>query len=129
MTLNEYQQQAMTTCTPSCDNAAYMLLNLQGEVGEFSGKVAKAIRKKQMDFLGNETTSTNHLTYRPDISDPDTIALIDHGLMLEAGDILWQLSGLCQVFGWTLEDVARANLEKLAHRQAEGTIIGDGDYR
>jgi hypothetical protein len=36
--------------------------------------------------------------------------------MHEAGDILWQLSGLCSVMGWSLEDVAKMNLEKLAKR-------------
>ena len=45
MTLNEYQQQAMTTCLPEAENFSYMMLNLVGEVGEFAGKVAKAIRK------------------------------------------------------------------------------------
>jgi hypothetical protein len=36
MTLNEYQQQAMSTCTQSCDNFGYMFLNLVGEVGELA---------------------------------------------------------------------------------------------
>ena len=45
MTLNEYQKKAMSTCMPSCNNFSYMALNLVGEVGEFVGKVAKAIRK------------------------------------------------------------------------------------
>ena len=50
MTLNEYQKQAITTCTESSENFAYMSLNLVGEVGEFMGKVAKAIRKERMDI-------------------------------------------------------------------------------
>ena len=48
MTLNEYQQQAMTTCLPEAENFTYMMLNLVGEVGEFASKVAKAIRKGNM---------------------------------------------------------------------------------
>lgn len=47
----------------------------------------------------------------------------------EAGDILWQLSGLCKVMGWSLEDVAQENLDKLASRQARGVIDGNGDNR
>ena len=47
--------------------------------------------------------------------------------MKEAGDILWQLSGLCHVMGWSLEDVAAKNLAKLAARKEAGTIDGDGD--
>lgn len=45
MTLQEYQERAMTTCMPTSENFAYMMLNLVGEVGEFVSKVAKAIRK------------------------------------------------------------------------------------
>ena len=47
----------------------------------------------------------------------------------EAGDILWQLSGLCHVMGWELEDVAQGNLDKLASRQERGVIDGNGDNR
>ena len=45
LTLNDYQERAMTTCMPTCENASYMLLNLVGEVGEFASKIAKHIRK------------------------------------------------------------------------------------
>ena len=45
MELNVYQKQAMETCMPTCDNISYMLLNLVGDVGGFSSKIAKAIRK------------------------------------------------------------------------------------
>ena len=48
MELNEYQQQAMSTCMPSCDNFGYMFLNLVGEVGELASKVAKGIRKEEV---------------------------------------------------------------------------------
>lgn len=48
MELNEYQEQAMTTCTESSQNFSYMMLNLVGEVGELASKVAKAIRKMKL---------------------------------------------------------------------------------
>lgn len=118
MTLNEYQKQAMTTCTDSSENFAYMSLNLVGEVGEFMGKVAKAIRKERMDI------DTNNLTL---YEDTPTVELND--LKCEAGDILWQLSGLCSVMGWSLEDIARLNLYKLASRKERGVIVGNGDNR
>ena len=41
--------------------------------------------------------------------------------------MLWQLSGLCEVMGWRLEEVAIGNLDKLAARKAAGTIDGNGD--
>ena len=47
----------------------------------------------------------------------------------EAGDILWQLSGLCYVMGWELEDVAQTNLDKLASRKERNVIDGNGDNR
>ena len=49
--MNEYQQKAMTTCMPTCNNIAYMTMNLCGEVGELHSKLAKAIRKGKL-FIG-----------------------------------------------------------------------------
>lgn len=39
MELNKYQERAMSTCMPSCENISYMLLNLVGEVGEFQARL------------------------------------------------------------------------------------------
>lgn len=119
MTLNEYQRLAMTTCMDSCDNISYMLLNLVGEVGEFASKVAKHIRKGEIVISNNKIRSY-----------PDTITIrAESDLQKEAGDCLWQLAGLCKVMGWSLEDVARENLDKLADRKARGVIDSDGDNR
>ena len=126
MQLNEYQEKAMTTCMESSNNFSYMFLNLVGEVGEFASKVAKAIRKEQVAIGGvydMGTSVSNDLIYKKHrvcIEQED-------GLKAEAGDILWQLSGLCAVMGWNLEDVAQMNLDKLAARKAVGTIDGNGD--
>lgn len=118
----------MSTCTESCDNFSYMMLNLVGEVGEFASKVAKAIRKDQAHI--------GHSSQQPDKESRlyfqcDSYDYIDqmHHLKLEAGDILWQLSGLAKQMGWTLQEVADLNLQKLASRQQRGKIIGDGDDR
>ena len=64
----------------------------------------------------------------PMMSLPQWVYMQDE-LKKEAGDILWQLSGLCHVMGWDLEDVARQNLQKLASRKERGVIDGDGDNR
>lgn len=134
MTLNEYQQQAMTTCMETCENFSYMFINLVGEVGEFASKVAKAIRKGQItiedcdvcaNFAKNPCVmicgDTEHInTVNPDLL-PE--------MRKEAGDILWQLTGLCKVMGWSLEDVAQENLDKLASRKQRHVIDGDGDNR
>jgi NTP pyrophosphatase (non-canonical NTP hydrolase) len=118
MTLNEYQKLAMTTCLPSSENFSYMMLNLVGEVGEFASKVGKAIRKGQAEICDNKLSM---------IGDTDMLYAQEQELKKEAGDILWQLSGVCSVLGWSLEDVAKMNLYKLAARQAFGTIDGNGD--
>ena len=95
-----------------------MMLNLVGEVGEFASKIAKAIRKNYVYFDGKEICVTG-----------EWFRSLETDLKAEAGDILWQLSGLCTVMGWTLEDVAQANLAKLADRKNRGVIVGNGDNR
>lgn len=117
MELNKYQELAMTTCMPSSNNFSYMMLNLIGEVGEFASKVAKAIRK------GNARVDENNLELT---EFPTCIEQADE-LKKEAGDIFWQFSGICTVMGWSLEDVAQQNLDKLSARKAAGTIDGNGD--
>lgn len=116
-----YQEQAMETCMPTCDNISYMLLNLVGEVGEFASKIAKGIRKGEMMI------KDNNLCLNPEKVTKESIARLDEPLMAEAGDILWQLSGLCAIMGWDLEGVAEYNLKKLAERKKNGTIAGNGD--
>lgn len=123
LTLNEYQKQAMTTCMPSSENFSYMFLNLVGEVGELASKVAKHIRKEKATIVENEFVlecETIEDAVRAD--DP-----IYDAIKKEAGDILWQLSGVCTIFGWSLNEVAQMNLDKLAARKAVGTIDGNGD--
>lgn len=127
MELNQYQEKAMTTCMPSSENFSYMFLNLVGEVGEFASKVAKAIRKEKVAVGWKEAikeADENNLF--PTCSYPEWKAM-DEELKKEAGDILWQLAGVCSVMGWSLEDVAQMNLDKLAARKVAGTIDGDGD--
>lgn len=127
LTLNEYQKRAMSTCMPSCENISYMLLNLVGEVGEFSSKIAKAVRKEQLKigwWEEGEEANENNLIPTGSFFEWDEIK---EELKKEAGDILWQLSGICTIMGWTLEDVGLGNLDKLAARKEAGTIVGNGD--
>ena len=124
MELNDYQNKAMNTCMDSCDNFSYMFINLVGEVGEFASKVAKAIRK--------DDASIGSKLYTSMPGDEDNLFIKSsyrEELMKEAGDILWQLSGLCSVMGWDLEQIAAMNLTKLASRQQRGVIDGNGDNR
>ena len=126
LTLNDYQEKAMSTCMPSCENISYMLLNLVGEVGELASKIAKNIRKENVYIGGQkDLKGLSRLCVYPHFI--DAMEDWDEELKKEAGDILWQLSGLCSVLGWSLEDIAQMNLDKLAARKAAGTIVGNGD--
>ena len=114
MELNEYQKQAMSTCTKSSNNDAYMILNLIGEVGEVCSKLAKLIRKEEANMNENQ--------FFIKVKDREPIAL-------ELGDVLWQLSGTCNSLGFSLEEVAQMNLSKLRSRKERNKIIGEGDKR
>src|SRR5215831_11954039 len=83
----------------------YPTLGLANEVGEVAGKVKKIFRDK-----GGQ------------ISEEDRRALKG-----ELGDVLWYLTQICTELDLTLEEVARANLEKLFSRQERGQIRGEGD--
>lgn len=119
----------METCMETCDNFSYMMLNLVGELGELSSKVAKAIRKGYINIYDNDVML-------PAVSngdvDPEVNEYLDElfqELQLEAGDILWELSGLCYIFGWRLDEIAQMNLDKLQSRKERGVIDGNGDLR
>lgn len=112
----------MSTCMPSCDNMAYMLLNLVGEVGEFASKLAKDIRKENIRIENNELIFTTKITLIEGFERVEEYKK-------EAGDMLWQLFGVFTAMGWKANDVAVGNLDKLADRKARGKIDGDGDNR
>lgn len=125
MKLSEYQQRAMTTCTESSNNFSYMMLNLVGEVGELASKVAKRIRKEHISVNDNILVNGN----KADMLNGNDWEDLFNEMRAEAGDVLWQLSGLCTVMGWSLEDIAEQNLVKLASRKERNVIVGDGDNR
>lgn len=122
LTLDEYQTKAMTTCMDSSKNISYMLLNLVGEVGEFSSKIAKGIRKEQVSIVDN------HLNLKV-IPTSAIVKEWSKGIKEELGDILWQLSGICSVMELKLSDIAAINLNKLSSRKERNVIDGDGDNR
>lgn len=122
MELNDYQQKAMSTCMESCENDAYMLLNLVAEVGEFAGKMAKHIRK------GEAVMGNNDFLFSKRIEIKQVNDYVEE-LQKEAGDIMWQIAGLCSIMGWDLEEICQANLDKLASRKERGVIDGEGDNR
>ena len=102
MLMEDYQELAWKTALESAKNPAYMVANLTSEAGEVAGKYAKWIRDGVLD---------------------------EAGMQKEVGDVLWQIAGLSTVMGWSLADVASQNLRKLAQRQINNSIGGNGDER
>lgn len=126
LTLNEYQDKAMSTCLPESDNLFYMLANLVGEVGEFASKAGKHMRKGKLHITTTKRNEEGNILHTQawNISGEERRLLLS-----EIGDILWQTAGLAKVMGVTLEEVAEENLEKLASRKQRNIIDGDGDDR
>lgn len=109
----------MSTCMPTCNNFSYMMLNLVGELGEFSSKIAKLIRKGKAHM-----DEENHLIFHDDVTQEEIV-----DIRAELGDCFWQLNGLCSSFGWQAEEICQENLDKLASRKKRGAIDGNGDNR
>lgn len=126
LTLNEYQNKAMSTCMPESDNLFYMLVNLVGEVGEFASKAGKHMCKGKLHITTTQRDEEGKILHTQvwNVSDEER-----HLMLSEIGDILWQTAGLAKVMGVTLEEVAEENLAKLALRKQRNVIAGDGDER
>ena len=108
MDLSEYQQISRRTAEyPREAWLAYPALGLAGEAGEVAEHAKKAIR----DDGGS-------------VSDERKRAMSK-----ELGDVLWYLTQLASELGLGLDEIARANLEKLLSRQRRGVLSGSGDER
>ena len=109
MDLNAYQQGARATARyPEVgSNPIYPTLGLCGEAGEVADKVKKVLRDNGGQFS-------------PDVR---------QALKLELGDVLWYVAQLASELDFSLDDIAAANLAKLASRAARDVIGGSGDLR
>jgi NTP pyrophosphatase (non-canonical NTP hydrolase) len=50
-------------------------------------------------------------------------------LKKELGDVLYYLTTIGRTFGFSLEEIMQANIDKLTNRLAKGTMRGSGDDR
>lgn len=107
--LDDYQKASRSTwnLVHTDHPIVYPTLGLANEAGEVAGKIKKIFRDKA-GVIGEAEREA---------------------LKQELGDVLWYLSQICTELDLTLEEVAGANIEKLASRQARGTLRGDGDVR
>lgn len=97
LNFNEYQKLAMRTAKKfDCnkDMQADVGLGLAGEAGE----VADIIKKH---LAGAKELDKTHLVE-------------------ELGDVMWYLAEACECFGFSLEEIARTNIDKLKKRHPNG---------
>jgi NTP pyrophosphatase (non-canonical NTP hydrolase) len=106
--LSDYQRLSRRTAEyPREAWLAYPALGLAGEAGEVAEHAKKAIRDD-----GGE------------VSDERRAAMAK-----ELGDVLWYVAQLATELDLDLDEIARANLDKLSSRQRRGVLSGSGDDR
>ena len=111
MTFADYQREAHSTAIyPPARAMEYLCLGLASEAGEVAG-VWKKVLRDITDISSNEV-------------DESLAKLIS-----EISDCLWYIAELCTACGVSMEDVAKANLEKLRSRAERGVLSGSGDNR
>lgn len=97
MTMNEYQAAAQRTSRKDISPDSHLMnamLGLAGETGECCDLVKKCFYQDGRD--------------------------IRESLLDELSDVLWYVAEAVSAMDWTLEDVARHNVDKLRRRYPEG---------
>ena len=97
MTVNEYQKLAMTTLNPQLDKKDVLINSVMGLCGE-SGEAIDLVKKWLAQ--GHE--------------------LDRERLAKELGDIAWYLAEAATALDMPLEDIFKANIDKLKKRYPEG---------
>ena len=109
MTLEEYQKKSRKTARypDAGSNFVYPTLGLAGEAGEVAEKIKKVIRDDGGEVL------------------PEKKKEIEK----ELGDVLWYVAQIATELGFSLDEIAEKNIEKLYSRMERGKIGGSGDNR
>lgn len=103
-----YTEKALSTSLNlDRDDITYPVLGLAGESGEVAEKVKKIIRDK-----GGIMTDDDRLS-----------------IAVECGDVLWYINRMAWSLGYSLEEIAKMNIDKLKSRQKRGVLCGSGDNR
>ena len=109
MECDDYQRAALRTARDkdAPDEFMHLVLGLVGEAGEIAEKVKKLVRD----------------------SNGDLAQLDRDDMAAEIGDVLWYAAVLASFLGFSLDEVAQRNVDKLADRQRRAVIGGSGDSR
>lgn len=114
MQISDYSTQAISTDLYDKDgqpiDSHAMLEKVFGLVGE-AGEVAEKFKKILRDKNGQAT-------------DEDKKELAK-----ELGDVLWYVNSVGIYLGFTLEEIAQSNLDKVLSRKQRGVTKGSGDNR
>ena len=105
MQFDEYQELArrtQNTALPLWALRQHAIFGMTSEVGEIAGMHQKIHQGHPLD---------------------------DTALRLEIGDVLWFLAEICDVYGFSLEDVAIANIQKLRMRYKDKFTVEESVHR
>ena len=110
MEFNYYQKTSRQTALyvrEGIPNYIYPTLGLTGEAGEVAEKVKKILRDD--NGIINEEKRVQ--------------------IAKELGDVLWYLSQLSTELGFSLDEIAQQNIDKINERLKQNKIGGSGDNR
>lgn len=107
ITLNDYQQFALSTADPCARDPLYLACGICEEAGEAAGKVKKVLRDNH-GYFNKERRQ---------------------GVALELSDVLWYVANQAHQMGYTLSEIAQLNIDKINGRLERGTLHGSGDKR
>ena len=105
MDFNEYQELSKRTMPkPEFKEMGFPIYNLQAKANYAMGLSGES---------GEVTDSIKKELFHGHLGDPT-------GIKKELGDVLHYLTGLATMYGFTLEEIAIANIEKLKKRYPDG---------
>lgn len=114
MTIQDYSTQALSTdlydiTNQPIDSHAMLekVFGLVGEAGEVADKFKKLIRDKNAEATDADKKE----------------------LAKELGDVLWYVNSVGAYLGYSLDEIAQMNLDKVLSRKDRGKIQGSGDNR
>lgn len=128
MDLNTYQERAGDSDNCGHIGFTYYGLGLAGEAGE----VGELLKKHFRDDVqcSHECLADQGYGHHVNCVLPqDITAERKLKMKKELGDVLWYVARLAHHIGYSLDDIATTNIEKLQSRMDRGVLGGSGDDR